>query len=130
MTQRSVLQHVRRLGLTNRVERKCKVSMHRIARIKHRCRQHNKETVAENNRHFVTVEKEDTKCSAQTRPFDEVTNLLDTTAHQTNWMMRIQQLKNEMDVEQQGRVGDTRSLMALQANSPKESDEDADADQE
>ena len=71
------------------------------------------------------------KCSAQTRLFDEVTNLLDTTgAHQTNWMMRIQQLKNEMDVEQQGRVGDTRSLLVLQAKSPKESDEDADADQE
>ena len=48
-------------------------------------------------------------------------------AGQTNWMMRIQQLKNEMDVEQQGRVGDIRSLLGPQENTPrpKERNEDA-----
>ena len=49
-------------------------SMQRSARIKHRCKQHNKEIDAENKKHNVTLEKEHMKCRtcAQTRPFDMV----------------------------------------------------------
>ena len=79
----------------------------------------------------LEVEKEHVKCRmcAQTRPFDKATTFLTQqcpAADQTNWMMRIQQLKNEMDVEQ-GRVGSIRSLLGLQANTPrpKEKEEDA-----
>ena len=42
--------------------KKVQGSMQRAARIKHRCRQHNKDIVAENKRHNVTVEKEHMKC--------------------------------------------------------------------
>ena len=75
---------------------------------------------------------------AQTRPFDKgrrglsikVTIFLTPQCpaeDQTNWMMRIQQLKNEMDVEQQERAGDIRSLLGLEANTPrpKEKEEEA-----
>ena len=67
---------------------------------------------------------------AQTRPFDKVTIFLTQqcpAADQTNWMMRIQQLKNEMDVEQQERAGDIRSLLGYKQNTPrpKEKEEDA-----
>ena len=34
-------------------------------------------------------------------------------------MMRIQHVKNEMDLEQQGRVGDIRSLLGLQVKFPR-----------
>ena len=106
--------------------------MQRIARIKHICRQHNEEIVAENKRHCVTVEKEHVKCRmcAQTRPVDKVTIFLTQqcpAADQTNWMMSIQQLKNEMDVEQQGRVGDIRSLLGLQTNTPRPKEKNDDA---
>ena len=52
--------------------------MQRIARFKHRCRQHNKEIVAEHTRHNVTVEKEHMKCRmcAKTKQFDKVTIFL------------------------------------------------------
>ena len=68
------------------------------------------------------------KC-AQTRPFDKATIFLTQqcpAADQTNWMVRIQQLKSEMGIEQQERAGDMRSLLGLQANTPrpKEKDED------
>ena len=105
--------------------------MQRIARNKHRCRQHNKEIIAENKGHHVTVEKEHMKCSMceQTRPFDKVT-IFSTqqcpAADQTNWMMRIQHLKSEMDVEQQGRVGDIRSLLGLQTNTPRPTEKNED----
>ena len=64
------------------------------------------------------------KCSmcAQTRPFDKVTIFLTQqcpAADQANWMMRIQQVKKEKDVERQGRSGDFRSLLGLQANTPR-----------
>ena len=45
---------------------------------------------------------------AQTRPFDKATVFLAQqcpAADQTNWMVRIQQLKNEMGIEQQERAG-------------------------
>ena len=85
-----------------------------------------------NKKHYVTVEKEHMKCRmcAQTRPLDKVTIFLTQqcpAADQMNWMMRIQQVKNEMDVEQHGGVGDTWSLLGPQANTrrPKEKEEDA-----
>ena len=119
-------------GTSQPNRKKVRGSMQRIARVKHRCRQHKKEIVAENKRHHVTVEKEHMKCRlcAQTRPCDKVTIFLTQqcpAADQTNWMLRTQQMKNEMDVEQQGRVGDIRSLLGLQANmpQPKEKNEDA-----
>ena len=95
--------------------------MQRVARIKHRCRQHNRETTADNKRHLVTVEREHMRClmCAQTKPVDKVTIFL--TQHcpatdQTNWKLRFQQLKSEMDMDQQERAPrDLRSLMGLQA---------------
>ena len=85
-----------------------------------RCSTHS--TTFEIKRHYVTVEEEHMKCRmcAQTRLFDNVTIFLTqqcAAADQTNWMMRIHQLKSEMDVEQQGRVGDDpkkRTRMRLQ----------------
>ena len=114
----------RESGSSQPDRKKVQGSMQRIARIKHRCRQHNKEIVTKNRRHYVTVEKEHMKCRmcAQTRPFDKVTIFLTQqcpAADQTNWMMRIQQLKSEMDVDKQGRVGDIRNLLVLQANTPR-----------
>ena len=81
---------------------------------------------------YVTVEKEHMKCRmcAQTRPFDKVTIFLTqqcTAADQTDWMMRIQHVKNEMDVERQGRAGDFRSLLGLQANTPRSKEKKEDA---
>ena len=102
--------------------------MQRVARIKHRCKQHNRETNEKNKRHYVTVEREHMKCMmcAQTKPFDKVTIFLTQqcpAASQANWELRIQQLKSEMDKEQQGQVAkDLRSLMGLQANTPRQKD--------
>ena len=96
--------------------------MQRVARIKHRCKQHNRETSEEDKRHYVTVEREHMKCMmcAQTKPFDKVTIFLTQqcpAANQAHWELRIQQLKSEMDKEQQGQAAkDSRSLMGLQAN--------------
>ena len=91
--------------------------MQRVARIKHRCRQHNREISLESKRHYVTVEREHMKCMmcAQTKPFDKVTTILTQqcpAADQAHWELRIQQLKSETDKEQQGRAArDLRSLM-------------------
>ena len=78
----------------------------------------------------MTVEEVKCRMCAQTRLFDKVIIFLTQqcpAADQTNWMMRVQQLKSEMDVEQQGRVGDIRNLLGLQTNTPrpKEKNEDA-----
>ena len=67
---------------------------------------------------------------AQTRPFDKVTIFLTQqcpAADQTNWMMRIQQLKSERGVEQQGRVGDTQNLLGPQTNTPRPKEKNQDA---
>ena len=102
--------------------------MQRVARIKHRCKQHNRETSEKNKRHYVTLKREHMKCMmcAQTKPFDKVTIFLTQqcpAANQAHWELRIQQLKSEMDKEQQGQVAkDLRSLMGLQANTPRQKD--------
>ena len=97
MTQRvrACLAARARTGSSQPNRKKVQGSMQRVARIKHRCRQHDKEIDAENKKHFVTVEKEHIKCRmvVQTRPFDKVTIFLTQqcrAADQTNWMMRIQ----------------------------------------
>ena len=107
MTQR-VRACLAALGLVNRVERKCKAPRSEV---------HQSNTVK-------------SMMCAQTRPFGKAAIFLTQqcpAVDQTNWMMRIQQVKNEMDAEQQGRVGDIRSLLGLQANTPrpKEKKEDA-----
>ena len=127
MTQRvrACLEARTQTGPSQPNRKKVQGSMQRIARIRHRYRQHNKEIVAESKRHHVMVEEEHIKCRicAQTRPFDKVTIFAD----QTIWTVRIQQLKSEMGTEQQERAGDVRSLLGLQANTPrpKEKKEDA-----
>ena len=93
---------------------------------------HNREISVENKRHYVTVEREHMKCMmcAQTKPFDKVTIFLTQqcpAADQTHWELRIQQLKSEADKEQQGRMArDLRSLMGLQANTPRQRDKKED----
>ena len=117
MTQRvRACLAVRAQTVTSQPNReKVQFSMQRIARIKHRCRQHNREIGTESKKHYVMVEKEHMKCMmcAQTRPFDKTTIFLTQQwpAAQTNWMVRIQQLKSEMGIEQQERAGDIRSLL-------------------
>ena len=63
---------------------------------------------------------------AQTKPFDRVTIFLTQQCpaeNQAHWELRIQQLKSEMDKEQQGRAAkDFRCLMGLQANTPRQKD--------
>ena len=134
MTQRvrACLAACAQSGSSQPNRKKVQDSMQRIARIKDRCRQHSKEVVAENKRHYVTVEKEHMKyrICAQTRPFNKVTIFLTQqcpAADQTNWMMGIQQLKNEMDVEQQGRVGDNGTCWSYKRirHDPKKRTKDA-----
>ena len=133
MTQRvrACLVARARTGPSQPSRKKLQGSMQRLGRIKHRCSTTMK-SLRMNKIHYVMVEKEHMKCRmcAQTRPFDKVTIFLTQqcpAADQTNWMVRIQQPKNEMDVEQQGRVGDIRNLLGLQVNTPRPKEKHQDA---